>query len=104
QVETLKDHANVALAHIGTPRFGQPGDFLVVEPVAAAAGTVEQADDVQQGRFAAARGAHDGDELAWLDRQAHVVERGGFDFVATVDFADFAEPDHVAPCCYGNKV
>ena len=45
------------------------------EAYAAAGGAVEGADDVEQGRLARARGAHDADHLSGVDAQVHTGER-----------------------------
>ena len=54
---------------------GQAAHVLAVEPVFAAGEGLQQAGDVEEGGLARARGAGDGDELAFPDVQ---VERGPF--------------------------
>src|SRR5205823_2163809 len=59
-----------------------------VEGVAPLVVVVEDAEDVEQGRLARARGAHDGDELALVHAQVDVAkhrDRAGADLVRLVD-------------------
>ena len=51
--------------------------FFALHRHGAGGGAVQAAQHVQQGAFAAAGGADDGDELALLHRQVHAVQ--GFD-------------------------
>ena len=64
QVEALEHEADVGAAQQGQSAFGGTGDILVEKEELTIARTVEQAKNVQQGRLAATRRPHDGDELA----------------------------------------
>ena len=67
EVEGLKDEADFAVADAGA--FGQIERLhgRAVELIGSAGGGVEQAEDGEQRRFAAAGGAGDGDVLAFVD-------------------------------------
>ena len=64
QVEELEHDADVAAAHAGQPVLVPAGDLLAGDHDRALVGEVEAGDEVEQRRLAAARRAHDGDELA----------------------------------------
>ncbi len=96
QVEALEDEADVGLAHVGELALREAGDLLSVEQVRTARRAVEHADHVEQGRFAAARRAHDRDELALGDVKVDRVERGRLDRVGAIDLREFAHLEHRA--------
>ncbi len=75
QIEALEDEAEALAADAGELRLLEPGDVDAVEEVAPAGRPVEAAEDRHQRRLARSRGAHDGDELAALDRQADAPQR-----------------------------
>jgi hypothetical protein len=54
----------------------EAGDVPAGEEVAPAAGAVEAAEDVHEGRLARAGGAHDGDELTRADVQVDLLQGG----------------------------
>ena len=66
----LEDEADVAV--LG----GHLGDILAVDVHAAAGGIEQSGDDPQQGRLARTAGAQQREELARLDVQVGIVERG----------------------------
>jgi hypothetical protein len=49
---------------------------------------VDEAEDMQQRRLAAAGRAHDGDELAFVDIEADGIERRRLDEIGTVELAE----------------
>ncbi len=59
----LKDEADFCAAQAGEIVFFQVADFDAVEFDAAGSDGIEAGDQAEQGAFAAAGGAHDGDEL-----------------------------------------
>ena len=89
QIEALEHEAEPLAAHARAVRLAQARDVDAFEEIAAAARPVEAAEDRHQRRLAGARGAHDGDELAGLDRQADVAQR------MHVDVADMVGPRDV---------
>jgi hypothetical protein len=94
QVEALEDEADVLFAQPRELPFGVRRYFLVEEAVGAARRVVEQADDVEQRRFAAAGWAHDGNELTGLDVQIYAVERGRLDLTGAEDLVEILEFEH----------
>jgi len=84
EVEELKDEADLAAAQLRPGRLAELVDSAAAEVDLAGCGSVEPAEQVQQGRLAAARGAHDADELALGDRQVDAAQRRDRDAVAFV--------------------
>ncbi len=70
------------------------GDVLVEEPVVAFGRVVEQPDDVQQRRLAAAGRPHDGDEIALVDLEVDAVQGDGLDLVGAIDLEHVVELEH----------
>src|SRR5690606_13563161 len=94
EIEALEDEADGALAEVRALPLGMPGDFVAEEVILAARGIIQETQDVEQRRFAASGRAHDRHELAGLDLEVDVVERGGLDFVGAVDFGEVDGPNH----------
>ena len=88
QMERLEDEAQCLVA--------EGCQFLVLHALhtctgyldGAAGGRVEQAHDVEQGRLAAARGAHDAEELTLRNGEVHIFQRLCFNLVCTVNLVD----------------
>ena len=76
QIEGLKDEADFFAAQRGGLRGAESRGVDALDEDAAAGGLVDAADQVQQGGFAAAAGAGDGEEFAGIDAEADVVEGG----------------------------
>ena len=74
----------------------QAGDFLAVEHVRAAGRAIEHAHDVEQGRLAAARRAHDRDELAVGDVEVDAVQRRRLDGVGAIGLGQAGHGEHDA--------
>ena len=74
QVVVLEDEADFAVAQHGALGLRHGAHAGAVQQVFAAGGGVEAAQRVEQGRFARARGAHDGDELALVDGERHAAQ------------------------------
>ena len=72
EVEGLEDEADLAVAYARALGRIDGRNRFAVEPVAPAAGGVEETEDRQQGRLAAARGTRDRDVLAVADLQVNV--------------------------------
>ncbi len=75
--------------------LGHLGQLVVVDHDRARGGPVEAGDQVQQGRLARARGAHQGEELPLLDGQVEVFEHRNPELVAAVFLADASQDDRV---------
>ena len=84
EVEELKDEADLAAAQQRPGRLAELVDPAPAEMDLAGGGPVEPAEQVQQGRLAAARGPHDADELALGDRQVDAAQRRDRDAVGFV--------------------
>src|SRR5690606_19411203 len=93
QVEALEDEADVAFAQLGEAVLREARDLAIGEPVAPARRRIDQADDVEQRRFAASGRPHDRDELALLDRQIDARERRGFELLRPIELRDALEAD-----------
>ena len=86
EVEALEHEADVALAEFGALALLQLAHLLTEQLVGAARGVVQEAEDVEQRGFAAARRPHHGHELAGLDFEGDTVQREGLDFFRAEDF------------------
>src|SRR5215472_6411628 len=75
QVVLLEDEADAAAAETGTEPLARAGRLHTPDQDGAGGGPEQQAHDVQERRLAAARPAHDGDELAAPDAQRDPVQR-----------------------------
>ena len=75
QIEGLKDKADFPIANLGQLIVVHLADIDPIQLVTAGAGRIETSQQVHQSRFAGTRRAHDGDELAPLDRDAEVGQR-----------------------------
>ena len=58
--------------------LGHSGNLSAVEIILPVGGVVQQAQDVEQRRFAAARRAHDGYEFAVFHIHVDAIQGGGF--------------------------
>src|SRR5471030_3101647 len=81
QVEALEDEPDLAVAHAGALRGRELGHRPVVEQVLPLGGRVEQAQDREKCRLAAARRAGDRHILALVDLEVDPGERVRLDFV-----------------------
>src|SRR6202171_757677 len=75
EVESLEDEADLLVAHAGQRTSRHLGHVFTVQPVLAAGGRVETAEDVHEGRLAGAGGTDDGDELAAADGHIDPAQR-----------------------------
>jgi hypothetical protein len=81
QVEGLEDEADLAVADAGALVAGEVADVVAVEPVLAAGRRVEEAEDREERRLAAARGAGDADVLAVRDFEVELMEGSRLDLL-----------------------
>jgi len=70
----LEDEADLVRAQRRELGLGQATELLTVDDDAAAARAQQAAEHREQGRLAAARGAHDQDDLARADREVEVAD------------------------------
>ena len=75
----------------------EAGGVHAVDEDAAAGGLVDAADQVEQGRFAAAAGAGDGEEFAAIDGEAEAVEGGNGAVVEGKTAGDLLDADEWRP-------
>ena len=75
----LVDEAERAAAQQGAALVRQRAAFLAGDADGAGVGPLQEAGDMQQGRFAGARGTHQRDDLARRQRQVDAVEHVQFD-------------------------
>jgi hypothetical protein len=88
EVEALEDKADLGATHFGSLGVGESGEVSAVDKYGAGGGAGKTAEDVEEGRFAGAGGADDGDELAGRDGEADVAEGGDFEFAGAIGFAE----------------
>lgn len=93
EIKALEDEANFAIADAGAAGWGQVGNIVAIEAVGSAGGRFEEADNGEQGGFAATGGAGDGKEFAGLDGQMDSGEGVGFDFIGEEDLDDSGKMD-----------
>ena len=98
QVEFLEDEADLALAHAGAFRVGERGQVVAVEHHAAAIGTREPAQKIEESRLAAAGRADDADELALLHAEGNTAQRLDLNFAHVVGLAQVFASMNAAPC------
>ena len=92
QVERLEDEADLVAAQQRERLVVERGDLGVAEEHLARRRPVEAGEHVQQGRLAGARRAHDRGELAGLEADVDVVERGDGRVAGAVELADALGP------------
>jgi len=92
-LEELEDDSNRASAPGGQGVFAQFVDFRAADPNLATGGAVEAGYHINQGSFAAARFADDGDKLTRFDAQVDVFEGEERPGVGLEGFGDRCEGD-----------
>ena len=75
EVEVLEDEADFLRAEAGFFFVANAGDGFAVQEIDTRGGGVEEANDVEEGGFAAAAGTHNHNELAALDGEVKIFER-----------------------------
>jgi hypothetical protein len=92
EVEVLEDEAEAGAAKFGEGVVIKLGDVLVIKEVVAGRGAIEAAEDVHEGGFAGAGGAHDGEHLAFVDVHVDATESvdgfDGFGFLVDLEKVD----------------
>ncbi len=96
EVEALEHEADLLVADQCQSPLVEPGDVDAVEQVPTELGPVEAAEDVHERRLAAPARAHDGHELAALDRDADPAERVHARFTQVVVLVDVLDADEQA--------
>ncbi len=93
QVERLEDEADLSVSNAGALIGVDVLHRCAVERVAAAGRRIQQTQDRQQGRFAAARRPGNRHVLAFGDIEVHAGKRVGFDLVGVKHLGDGVEVD-----------
>jgi hypothetical protein len=93
QVEALEDEPDLAVAHARPLGRRELGDRPVVQQVLSFGGGVEQAENRQQRRLAAARWPGDRDVFAFVDLEVDPRQGMGLDFVGEEDLRHTIELD-----------
>ena len=91
QIEALENEPDLAIADAGAIRERKVRHLGALERIAAARRRVEQAENGEQRRFAAAGWAGDRDVFARPDIEMNAGERVRFHFVGQEDFRDAVE-------------
>ena len=100
QVELLEHETDAAVADGGQLIARHAFHGLAGQPVVAAAGLIEAAQDVHERGLARARRAHDGDELARCNLQVHATQRV-HGLPGRIDLADIAQHDQRQRSAWG---
>jgi acyl-CoA thioesterase I len=91
EVIRLEDEPDFAAAHLRHAVFVEVGDVFAIQDHLARSGGIEAGEEAEQGALAAARGSHDGGELAARDieidafEDVHPVSAGGNGFSKSAD-------------------
>ena len=91
QVEGLEDEADLLVAQRRELEFVEVLHRLAVEQVLALRRTIEGADEVEHGRLARPRRAHDGHQLAGAHGEVDRAQRVHLDLAHLIDLADPSE-------------
>ena len=92
-MEALEHEAYRVVAEAGEGRVAEVVAVGVGDFHRALSGLVEEPDDVEKRRFAAARRAHDAHKFSFLDTDIDVFESRCLDFFCAVHLADALEFD-----------
>src|SRR6266571_5217690 len=100
QVEVLKDKTDLPIAHVSQFTGAHLAHRYAVEPVVAAGGTIQAAQDVHKRRFPRTRWPHNGYELATCYLQVNGAQRWHNSTPQIVVFAQFphANNRHCSRC------
>src|ERR1035441_5102989 len=90
QIELLENEAHVFVAPVGDLAVAQLAQVVAEHADVPAGGTIHGGDQVQQRRFTRSRRPHQGYEFAFVDPEAHVLQRDHVELVAHVLFGQVA--------------
>jgi hypothetical protein len=85
QIETLEDETDFVATEPGALGIAHGGEFVTVDQDGAFGGLRHAADYVEQRRFAAAGGSHNGYGLAGLHFEIDAAQSGDFHFARTIE-------------------
>ena len=89
KIEFLEDESDLALAQPGALAVGKGGEIHAVDGDASRVGAGQSAEQIKERRLAAARRAHDRDELPFLHAEGDATQGWHIDFANPVGFAQF---------------
>jgi hypothetical protein len=101
ELEELEDDAHVYATPEGQFIFAHGDEGTAVDEDIAAGGVVYAGDHVEQGGFAVAGFADNGDEFAGVDVERDFVEDGDFAVADGVGFDDVLHLDNGVDGCHG---
>jgi hypothetical protein len=93
EVVALEDKADVGFVQFVAMFDAELVDGFAVEKIFAGPGAIEHSENTEQGGFAGAAGAHDGDEFAGSDVQGDAAEDEEFAAAGIVGFFEMVETD-----------
>jgi len=95
EIEGLKDEADALVAGEGQLPVPVAGCIFTIKEVAAFARVIEASEDVEQGGFAGAGGAHDGDEFTTLHGEIDIVKRVDLKDAVLIDLVNAVEVEQM---------
>ena len=107
QIELLKDKANLRLAQYGSPGVAQRGEIDAIDQNAARGCTRKPAKNIEERRFAAARGPDNADELTRRNDKRHPAQRRNVHLARMVNLAQVLCRNnglHVLDCIWQRAV
>ena len=90
-MERLEDESQLGVPESGQLLVVHAGGIDAIDLYAARGGQIQQAHDVEEGRFATTGGSHDADELALLDGQVYIFECLCLDLFGPIDLIYFCQ-------------
>jgi hypothetical protein len=88
KIETLENEADLVPAEFGALGIAHQGKVVAVNEHFSARGARQAAEDVEQGRFAAARRAHYGHRFTGQHLEIHPTQSGHFEFARVMNFPE----------------
>ena len=95
QMERLEDKPQRPVAELCQPAVAHGrGDHIPVQLQRSARRSIQQADDIQQRRLAAARRPHHAEKFSLFHFQVHILQSLGFNLIHPVDLIDPGQSDY----------
>jgi hypothetical protein len=94
QIEPLKNEADFVPAKFGALGIAHQGKVVAVNEHFSARGARQAAEDVEQGRFAAARRAHYGHRFTGQHLEIHPTQSGHFEFARVMNFPEILSDEY----------
>jgi len=100
EVKVLENEADLAGAEFGLAAAANAGDVAVAEEVLSRGGLVDEADNVQEGGFTAARRPHDHNEFAAFNGEVEIAQGIIFGIAETIAFGQALKLDDSLLICH----